>query len=286
MNNEKTIITLDASRMSTHTSCGMKYNLLYNENLNLAGRDEPDYFTHGTAMHKLLEFYYGTFGNFAERTQGAILAFNNWLNESKEISLDAEAYNFITMRFLQYCAFYQHKDFIPLKSADGKVSTEVGFSKLLYEDAELIYIVEGRIDLIANFFTQQGHAFLVDHKTQSKETTHYQYTPQFLTYAWATNLRQMVINYIGFQKNPPKEGFFRRQLLTFPEHIITEWEFQMLRIFNSERDQRKFGYNKNRFECGAGWSQCQFTKICDTQSEMRESIIKNYYKTVPAWRPW
>jgi hypothetical protein len=256
------------------------------ENLRLAGRDEPDYFAKGTAMHKLLEFYYFHQGHYRDSLAFAVENFQAWHNsETCEISLDMDNLVEVTKRFTQYGVKYG-KDLIPLLNAAGEPAVEVGFSKVLYEDESKIFIGEGRIDLLATF---EGTAAIVDHKTQAQKKQLYLFSPQFLTYSWATGIRKVLYNYIGFQKDDTKDqtALFRREYSQIPEHVIEQWRAEMMGIFNAVyMSQQRKEYAMNHFSCQPDRYPCPYTQLCESSPATREVIKRNSYVTVDAWRPW
>lgn len=284
-------LALDASQISQYLECPRSWYFRYYKHLSRAGQKRAA-LDKGSLVHQLCDLYYNLRAmnrSVPSMTHGTavinlIKGWKNTFNLSKE---DTE---FLCMRFFQYAATYMANDFVPV-SKNGLPAVELGFSKVLYEDENVLYVVEGRIDLIADY---GGVRVFVDHKTQAQAKTLYQYCPQFLTYAWATGLDRGMINYFGLQKEMTKDTF-RRQLIFFPKWKIKEWERRMLAVFNSIRANLEksdfLPYNPeamNQHACGGAFnsSPCMFTQLCETSStEMRRSIETQNYE-IRIWKPW
>jgi hypothetical protein len=303
------ILTLDSSQIYELQTCPLRWLYKYKENLQLAGlkSDAPD---KGTLIHHLCDLYY----NFLWKGANSIEASNKAIEVFKERNLTLELFpedkdhtleNFLISRFTLYTQRYANNDFILPK---GDVSpVELGFSKLLYEDIDAKFIVEGRIDLV-NIINGTVPCW-TDHKTQSKESNLYNYKPQFKTYAWATGYEYAIINYIGLQEDKNNEKLkkgtlFRRNLIHFPKPMIEEWEHKMLEIFHlthlmltwiegnekvGRQLEESFYLNRNDSACAGAFDSnpCQFCYICEEFNwDMKDQIKAFKYNKRPAWSPW
>jgi hypothetical protein len=257
----------------------------------------------GTVMHSLLDFYYkkrsaveglqeyGTESNYMTHVKESVEEYVK--SEVWKELLSEEDLEFVIKRFTFYAINYTGSgtDFKVKKNESGEAGVELGFAKELARiktssKSELVFIVEGRIDLLIQTQSFEGDAF-VDHKTQDREGTLYKYTPQFRTYAWATGMKYGIVNYIGFQKTGTPALWFKREIIPFSPYLIREWEGAMKSVFfdivgGGSRKQ-------NLGSCSGAFNKfpCQFTKICETESqELRESIIQVNYIQGEKWRPW
>lgn len=286
----KTIITLDSSQIATHMTCNMKWWLAYHENLRLAVED-TEAMDMGSCVHKLLELFYAAIANGETRKQAAERA----VTEFRESNYCEKTYNFpkaiedfIITRFGQYYLWYEGKDFEPIRIKDF-TSVELGFSKVLYENDYVMYVYEGRIDIISRH--EPERMIWWDHKSQDRASTLYPLKPQFLTYAVATELEYGGVNYFGLQKEM-NQNTFRRQLISIPQWMRERWKQQMLRVFQTVHAHIKSGVEyvpMNLNSCAGAFDSnpCQFTYLCETQSkEMREQLKQFKYKKVQPWRPW
>lgn len=288
----KYTLTLDASQLNLYGKCNLAWAYVNRERLQLTGADS-DALSTGTLVHLILEAYYKAklkyIGlDFKAHAQAAIDAFDNH-NLVRETKLDRNVVKLVKDRFGEYVFHYQNNDLMPAINNEIP-GVEIGFSKVLYENDELIFIVEGKIDLLlSNVF--------VDHKSQSRTNYLYNFRPQMLTYAWATGFNGAMINYFGLQKNPTKDTF-RRDTINIPNWMIARWERKMLKIFyeisNIERYCDDNEINENKFErnfsnCSGSFDSnpCQFAPLCETESdEMRENLKNFKYEKTELWTPW
>jgi hypothetical protein len=298
------VLTLDSSQIYEIQTCPLRWYYRYIQNLELAGadREAPD---KGTLIHWLADQYYNYIWNRPHENK--INALNYALSEFISTNQTQELFpedkehvlrDFLMKRFTQYTQRYFNDDFYIMST---KVSpAELGFSKLLYEDAGVKFIVEGRIDLVT--LVQGSHLAFVDHKTQSRESTLYHYKPQFKTYAWATGCEYGIINYIGLQEDKnnekmKKNTLFRRDLIHFNPWMIEEWELKMKEIFNyaynliNDLDfAEKVCYlHRNDSACAGAFDSnpCPMRFICEEGNwEMKEAIKKFKYKVKDKWMPW
>lgn len=277
------VITLSSSTISYYLQCPEKWNLAYNENLRLVG-EESESMMRGSALHKLLELYY------IERIDKDVFtsaqnAIGNYLiSEEAKLLIDQK---FVIQRFRDYIVRYQQDDFTPIK-LNHIPSTEVGFSHPIYQDDKVTYILEGKIDLISKIGQD---LILVDHKSQGRYAELYHYRPQFLTYSLVSGIRQLVVNYIGFQKET-KDITFRRSLIRFPEWMIERWREQVLNIFEQVEIGLAFNkFAKNLESCGGpfGSYPCQFAPICnEIHPDNKELIanVKQFKYVVKPYESW
>lgn len=272
----------------------------YHESLRLVTtRDDSKLLNYGSLMHSFFEVYYtlrclNPSENYATHAKAVLELTTKFESKIRErYSFTDDDFLFLKNRFLQYALTYGTDDFRPLLLKQ-RPSVELGFSKILYEDAQHLFIVEGRIDLLAQMSSE---TFFVDHKLQGTARDYHPYDSQFLTYAWAT-IPRGIINYIGAQKEFSKNTL-RRNLIHFPPHIIDEWRDQTIEevFFPLAREVARNGaggpsqasFRKNRFACSGAFrtNPCAFTSLCDTRSaEMVESLKNFKYIKVEPWTPW
>ena len=296
----KVTIILDNSQITSYKTCPRLWNFSYRESLRLVSTkpDESRLLNFGNHMHSLLEVYYtlrtlNPTVNYAEHAK-AVLELTAKLEAKivERYSFSSEDLIFLRNRFLQYVLTYGTNDFIPIL-LKSRPSVEVGFSKVLYEDAAHLFIVEGRIDLLAQLSSE---TFFIDHKLQGTARDYYNYDSQFLTYAWAT-IPRGIINYIGAQKEFTKTTL-RRSVIHFPPHLIEEWRSQTLEevffpiartLKSANSNLSHLNFCKNRFSCSGPFktNPCAFTSLCESSSpEMIESQKKFKYTHVEPWTPW
>lgn len=290
---EKLIITLDASQIHEFMTCEQRWHYGYVENLRLADM-QTEAMDKGTLVHKLLETYYFykaedcdglTQMQLGEKTVEAFKV-NNYTGRA---GFPKDTENFLINRFIAYLMYYSgNRDLEPITN-NGVPGVELGFSKILFEDENVVYIVEGKIDLI--HVVGENLAW-TDHKSQDRLNNLYNFKPQFLTYAWATGYDYGGINYFGMQKEV-KDYTFRRTFVHYPRWMRERWEGKMLKVFRQvehmKRDPTCCGIEMNLNSCAGAFEShpCPFTQLCETENdEMRENIKAFKYKKVEKWSPW
>ena len=290
---KKLILALDSTQLSTYAGdgCPEKWNLLYNEHLRPAGWTKK-YLDKGHLMHALLDIFYSlnTMDPDEMLRQEHAAAAIEILDTAKSYAtlLTPEEWTKLVTRFVQYTYRWNGNDFKPATNKIGAPAIELGFSKVLDETLEHLFIVEGRIDLIDSRF--KDNLIIVDHKTQSREANLYRYRPQMLTYAWATGYRAGMYNYIGLQESY-KDHYLRRDYFDIPEHLVKSWRDQMLSIFLEIKENLRINkpFRRNLAACSGDFDSnpCQFIKICEAKDVNIANQIKQFaYVQVEKWSPW
>lgn len=294
---DKFVLRLDSSQMEEYLNCPLSWYYRYYENLRHNMSRRKDAVNKGTLIHRLLEVFYRELGKGASRSRAARIAQDKFTQEdwSKEFGLQQEA-SFLKMRFSNYVAHYDGDDLDLLKDEKGETGVEVGFSKILRETDQVLFIVEGRFDGITQINNAQAW---VDHKTQGRMMDLYNYCPQFLTYAWATGYEWGIINYIRMHQEYDKKKTFKKALIYFPKHIVQDWEYRMLKIFFEIREVfyeptllfQRFWNLRRPNNCAGPFKSnpCQYCHLCeiDPRDKILLDTVKasNYTKVAP-WQPW
>src|SRR5438876_4922999 len=288
----KFILTLDASQIQAFMTCPLQWYYKYKQNLilNIEHKPAPN---KGHLVHSLLAFYYGLCAK--EPSHGKLYQAQNAINlfkDSKETlklfpnDTNFELEDFICQRFLLYVQRYLTDDFNPL-AINNAESVEVGFSYLLYEDTKVKFILEGRIDLITKL---QGNLLcFVDHKTQSRDSSLYHYTPQFKTYALVTGYEYGIINYFGMQEDKTNgllkaNKLFRRDLIHFNKNLIEEWRIKLIQVFYQVRNalngnsELSMLYLRNDSSCAGAFNSnpCSFVDLCEEPNFEIKQRVKEF----------
>lgn len=310
---EKYTLTMDASALKMFQTCELMWAYAYREHIKLSSTQvatKASALDKGTLVHLVLEAFYKAKLKYPaedgyQHGQRALDAFFKHKLVT-ETYFTNEEIQFIKNRFVNYVAFWRDRDLVPVKKGDA-VGVELGFSKVLYEDDNVLFVTEGKIDIINSL----GHDVIgfCDHKSQERVNHLYYFRPQMLTYAWATGLNHAMINYFGLQKDF-KDHTFRRESFEIPNWMIKRWEQKMLRIYwyIYSRDMSLFKlkdpsmetieyipeaneikFNRNESSCSGAFdsSPCQYRYLCETGSdEMRNNIKQFKYEKVEVWQPW
>lgn len=299
----KIIITLDSSQIKEFMNCKHKWQYAYNERLRYWNSDTKA-LDKGTFVHKLLETFYTlrTLNPNENRftTQSTVVELFKAGKLGRAAGLDKDEVKLIMERFLQYVMKWSAYDFIPQKR-NGVPGVELGFSKVLAEYPDYVFIVEGKIDLIAKTHLG-GYDCFVDNKTTGYwlNNNYYAQKPQFRTYAWATGFNYGMVNYFKLDAKYDEDFTFRRQLIYHSDENIKEWELELLDLYydvldvmlmnslEKVSDVKASMLKWNRGACGGKWETkpCAYTMICDNPRNLRSAIKQSYYVTVPKWSPW
>lgn len=293
----KYTLVLDASQMKQFGICNLSWAYQYREHLMWAEAN-VEAMDKGTLVHLLLEKYYKLRlkePNFDIYTSASLAIQEYQESELVKTSyFPIDVHQHICKRFVQYVGYWAGRDIRPV-TKNSVAGVELGFSKILLETSEVLFVVEGKIDLIMDI--GDGQIGIVDHKSQDRDARYYYYRPQMLTYAWATDAAYGMINYFGLQKEYKEKVSFRRDTMQFPKWMISRWEKQMIEIFYEIacRDkQLKDKINEDKFKrnfssCAGAFEThpCMFSHLCESESqETREALKRNKYKTLEPWSPW
>jgi hypothetical protein len=189
----------------------------------------------------------------------------------------------VTNRLRDYFFAYQSNDFVPL----SKNHIEVGFSEPLFEDSKNLFILEGRIDLLA---TLQGLNVTVDHKFQFRTHNLYPKSIQFKNYALVSKNQMFVINYIRLAKVLKAGETLQREIVCFSDNELRAWKEELIRIFFRIKESYiRATYEQNWSSCmGRYGAPCNYTTLCEENDKnMKKRKQDMLYKISDIqWRPW
>lgn len=211
--------------------------------------------------------------------------------QAAQFPLEPQEIQQIKDRFFLYAVTWQTKtgDIIPL-DAD---SVEVGFSEVIYEDDDYLFILEGKIDVVG---TIQRQKVILDHKWQDRARRLYKQSIQFKNYCLVTDVDTMVINYIRMAEKVDQDTFVR-DISSFSRLDLRSWKTELINIFHRIiLFQKMLTMNcadesmqtHNWASCGGKFGyQCEFTQLCEQQFiPVQELMKQTQYKQKPIWRPW
>lgn len=312
----KLIVVADSTQVDSFLQCERYWSFRDRERLSPADVEESKALLMGQLGHKYLERLYKTTAVSREYAVERILEFNpdieacgcghsivkhanNTIGENicTECLDETPCYNFIPIpypldkpnrevvkqRIREYCYTYLNNDIIP----DSPESVEVGFSELLYEDDEVMFVLEGRIDFIGSL---QGVPLIVDHKFQLREKNLYKKSIQFRNYAMVSHKNTLMLNMVRLAKSTTNKTF-ERPLVTFTEYEHSWWRCELIKIFHrmayclSNRE-----YTPNWSACAGRYGyECDYTRLCEP-TEQDPALIQakkdTLYQVKPVWRPW
>ncbi len=289
----KIIITRDSTQIDAFLTCEQYWQYRF-QNL-LVPAEEPtapksgakrsDSRLIGKYGHHLLELYYKAIAEGADTTEAAIVAYNHRYDDGEDdefLPLTPKEKDMVLNRLRDYWTLsLVRPDFQP----DSPESVEVGFSELLYEDCDRMYILEGRIDLIG---TYQSIHCVADHKFQLREKPLYKKAIQFRNYALVTHTNLLVLNMIRLHQEITNKTF-ERPIASFIEPEHQWWHHRLIEIYHQMySDHIKNTYEKRESSCTNKYGyECEYTKLCEEWSlEMIEAKKNAMYRIGEPWTPW
>jgi len=273
----KTLI-LNSHSLSYFQRCEQLYKYQCIDNYE---RIEPYYpFTKGAYVSRILEIWY----------KAKKLRYSVTKLENLEFKLFKALHRFkgfkngdgllISSRIQLYFEKYRHERFKKI------IATESGFSKVLYEDKYVLFIYEGKPDLVVELPDNMGLA-VIDHKTETMKSNIYHFNNQAMGYLWAVGCNTGLYNYIGLQKDAKDGDVLRREAFTFTSTQIEQWKQDTIswyyRILSSTTNNKYI----RSWNCDSKYGHCQFTDVCEQPNERVKLIqINKTFKTGKGYKSW
>lgn len=281
---DRLVLAADSHALNSFQSCNQQYYLSQADKLVSIKRKRA--YDVGSMIHEIMHRITRAKLNRRPFSDVALLEIGYRVIKRAYPSVlkDKEEIIFHTARFTEFYVWYKNQEqfYKPL-------GTEVGFSKVLYEDMDVIFVYEGRIDLIlrvepADFVTW------ADYKSQSREYALYANRNQFLGYTWALGATMGFIIYYGLQKE--KKDIFKFQPLSYHPGLIAQWKQETIDSFRRIISLVPFGadgFKRNRAACDAGkFGPCQYGVLCDNSwagPEIQSALRRTFFKESD-WTPW
>lgn len=175
-----------------------------------------------------------------------------------------------------------------------KPLVEQGFSYPLLDTPEYLFVLEGRIDLMAHL--QNGSAGIVDHKFQGRERQLYGKSIQFRNYALVCDFNYVVINYIRLHQ-AISEKTFVRETVYFSSLEKQLWRRRLIEKYKKIAHDRELAaqrsgiaaFEKEESACSGKFGYpCEFTKICNDNHDLVsiQAVKEQFYQKREVWKPW
>jgi len=172
-----------------------------------------------------------------------------------------------------------------------KPLVEQGFSYPLLDTPEYLFVLEGRIDVMATL--NNGSAGIVDHKFQGRERSLYGKSIQFRNYAMVLDVNFVVINYIRLHQ-AISEKTFVRETIYFSSLEKALWRRRLIEKYKIIAAQRALafaggGFEKEESACSGKFGYpCEFTKICNDNFDLVsiQAVKEQFFKKREVWKPW
>lgn len=213
------------------------------------------------------------------------------LLESTHVEIE-KAFDFYVTRTLLV-----KDDFEPI----NEDSVELGFSQILYEDKDVVYVITGRIDMLSKYKGYNPYV-IVDHKFQWQAHVIYDKCPQFRTYSMVTNAPALIVNYIRVYS---KTTAVERQLVDFTSQDHKTWKQYIIKNvfeeidqeFHKQRNGKDIGETLKSLEkkgnahaCQSRYGECIYTPICERMEDVghpiREYNKRTLYQITEGHIPW
>jgi len=276
-------LALDSTQLSDYCFCPTYWKLHHQQKLT-ARREVRTALDYGTILHGLLERYYIKRYQKNSIEDSRAYAVQQFEQYKKDFKLPKEDFDFLRQRFLEYTLFYRDADFNVI-GRGGKPAVEVGFSYPIVDTPDFLFVLEGKIDLIAR---EEARIYFIDHKTQSRKYSHYGKRIQFRNYALAMGCSWICVNYIGTQQKVTKDTF-RRELHHITREELNDWRKKLTRLFYKIAHSimlDSFDENYNSCE-GRFGHPCQFAPICEQITDLRRNYqIEHKFETKQEFIPW
>lgn len=270
ISNLQQIVKCDSHQLSAFQKCPQYF--AYNYVLNIEPQKKKKYFEKGTFVSRILHIYYHRKRKGKDLKKVALWVF---FNTYKYIPGGEDEVIMVRQTLMEY--------FVEYDKCNWKVlATEQGFSFILYEDADVKFIYEGRPDLVV--MDTDKRIIAVDHKTQSVASDIYPYNNQAIGYSIATNAKYFVYNYLKFTQNDK----FRRTPHVFSNAVKEDWKKNTIKWFWKILEAKQKVEFDRTLNCETKYGKCSMTLLCESPSEaLKLYYITTAYKKRPRkWQAW
>lgn len=274
----QTILTLDSQALNAYGTCEVFYNLSFLQHYK--PKSHKPALVRGTHLHNVLYLFY----------KSKMKKCNYDICVSKGMRYlsiigkhwPKEEFLLLVQKFSEYCTYYRGETLCP-------IGLEKGFSKILWQNKDYIFIYEGRIDFVGRFKNDPAR-FWMDHKSESSKEELNPNSDQFIGYSWALGslVGNGIINYLGMQKSYKPEDSFRRTSIQHKKEIIQEWKDQTIIKYFKIMDLQRHGiYLKNRHSCKPyRCNLCMYNEICNQTHPAKIQSLLNTDFEIKEWKAW
>lgn len=275
MPNNKFTLILNSHSLTSFQECEERYK--YSALIGIEPLMQKKYFEKGTIVAEWAQLYY--YNKIKPRTsfERALVNPMTWTTRiAKRLGCSSkEAFEVFRGCFL-YREHWKNETWVPL-------AVERGFSKVLYEDEQNLFVYEGRPDLVC--LDNRGSKTLVvsDLKTQAQQYSYYQCNNQAFGYLWNFSGANFVYNYIKFTNTPE----FRREVFQYSQTQLEAWVSDTTEWFFRVKHSLQSNHFLKSLNCQSRWGLCDFHHICEQpRDDMKLAVIRSRYKTRKLYRSW
>lgn len=267
------IVTADSHAISSFQECEAQYE--FSQIHKIVTREERLGIDRGNVIAVMLEDYYRS------KMEGKLdrdRVFEIIQQRLDPSALTTEDKDLIRFRFMRYYGKYRDENLEIIA-----VEPQTAFSKVIYEDADHLFVYEGRPDIIFKSPGLGGLIYPTDHKSRSQNRDIYFYNNQAMGYCWAARSNYFMYNYFGLQETGDPDKWFTRPTKMFTDEQIKEWKEDTIQWFFRIANTTRF--LKSR-KCQNQYGLCQYHKLCETTTGfVKIDMMKRLFKpnTHVAW---
>lgn len=278
---DKQTVLISASQLDTIQLCHRKHYFRDILNLSTIEGIKDEGLEKGDLFHYLLDLHYKSIidskGDSLIKLETAT---ELGLNQATKLNLGDEESNGIIKLYGEYRDYYPFDE-----SIWEPEESEVPFAVVVYEDDELVIILQGKIDLLA-INKKVNLPLIIDHKYSSKNYPVSSRDTQNLSYCLATGRRDFIINQCGDQKSYSPDKRFLRPSFCYSEHQIDEfrqdviyWTLEIVK--NHMRVEQGEHIPANRKACKFFNKLCTYWELCETSPDnVAGKINSDFISTV------
>lgn len=270
-------IIIDSSVMNTFEKCPTLFKYQYVDNLrSRAGK--KSYLDKGELLHIGLRHYYRMKKEGAEFDACVKEGFERMMKcTSKFVTLTEPDIQDVLTGYMTYTEHYRFENWTI-------VEIERPFRIILFEDAELRIIIQGRIDLMVD----NGQLIIpVDHKSESRRSEPIKLDNQFMLYCYAARTNNILINKIGFQPSLKPQDKYYRKLLSYDDDNLAEWRDEFIFKVREILGYAEANHFPHRYtSCKDKYGLCIFHDVCGTPRIARDVVLTSQFQVEEPWDPF
>lgn len=272
---DKKVFVVDSQRLNGMQACMRKYSYTFGQSLEPV--ETPIQFERGDIFHHFMEFYYNArkvrhLWDQNKLTHADVVqqGIDDTRAYALEKSIGVDEVEDLIRVVHEYVEHYQNDGW------DNIIAIEKVATKQLYEDDKYVVAYEGKLDLIIGL--QNYPAIWIDHKTEKRKSYPSDMVNQFLGYSWLLGINNGIVNKVGFQKTVKAEEKFRREVISYTDARIKEWEENTIWTIKESLkliEQNKFPMNLTSCDKYAG---CTYRSICMSTPEDRDRKLTELFQ--------